>query len=212
MWKGHGWSRGCTCEWATKSLCMKNRSCRCRARVLIRVRYSFTIPLPPTLAPHDRHPVGGVAHNLYAELEGMPPHPPSSPSFLSFRSRSPGSTSRSRTPRTSPPLSPPDDHNAGPSITSSIRREAALPQTPAYEELESKLGHHHSRSERDGTWLKGVITTTRSISLCYNPHPTGGISDLDLRMAGAESELGVHNVHLSSDVVRDWYYPCGVLT
>jgi hypothetical protein len=193
--------------------------------------FEFSLILPPDLTPHAWHPGALIRHDLFAELEGDTEqtghghgherrhhHGPST-SWLGLRSRS-ASTSGSSTPRGSsvyhvplPDLSqlsfvrqqsharPPDD---GVSVgvdegKGDNRGEGSLPQTPSYEESEAEASQHGYDAPR--LWLVGKWYTRRAIKLCFNPHPSGGFSDLDVRISDFTDGIGPYTLYLTSAVV-----------
>ncbi len=69
------------------------------------------------------------------------------------------------------------------------RQEAGLPQAPPYEEPSGD------------EWLKGSYEVERTIMLIYNPHPTGGVTELDEGASGFAPGLGMYELRMMSDVV-----------
>lgn len=157
-------------------------------------RFDFTLILPATLAAHDWHRDGEVSHDLFAELEGLPDTRQTSSSILSNLGRSRHqSRSRSRHPS-----------RAG-SRAGSPRRESeqlhedlarvsisGLPRAPPYE-------RHESTGLDD--WLTGSYDTKRTLMLIYNPDPSGGVTELDERISGFASGLGMYELRATSPVV-----------
>ncbi|ORY26962.1 hypothetical protein BCR39DRAFT_539555 [Naematelia encephala] len=148
-------------------------------------RFGFNFPVPHDLAPHDHHPTGIVAHDLWGTIETQ--EQATHRSILKgfgrrSVSRSPGRPSRS------------------PARTSSADRKAgreAVAYPPSYEDLQ--LGSA-PMSSSEVMWLDKSMQTHREIRLVYNPNPSGGIADLDTRYSGYAEGLGAWEWRMVSDV------------
>lgn len=57
-----------------------------------------------------------------------------------------------------------------------------------------------ARTEKNG-WLKGDLSTSRSLIIHANPSQSGGVSNLDLRKGGFVAGLGAWRFSATSDVV-----------
>ena len=74
-------------------------------------------------------------------------------------------------------------------MVSAGRQDAALPQAPTYED---SLGDD---------WLRGKFYVERKIMLIYNPHPNGGVTELDERASAYAPGIGSYDLRMVSDVV-----------
>jgi hypothetical protein len=181
--------------------------------------FEFSLILPADLAPHDWHPGAMIRHDLFAELEGElgevdhPGPSMSSPNWLGLRSRS-ASPSGSSTPRGSlanhfplPDLSEMSfvRQQTAPPPAPASADEDGMPQTPTYEESEAEARSHGFDAPR--LWLKGQWYTRRTIKLCFNPHPSGAFSDLDVRISDFTDGLGPYNLLMTSVVVSGLLTP-----
>lgn len=71
-------------------------------------------------------------------------------------------------------------------------------------ERRDSVGSSHSTVKSPGNkdeWLKGDLHASRSLIVHANPNPTGGVTQLDVRKAGAAEGLGPWRFAFSSDVV-----------
>lgn len=182
--------------------------------------FDFTLILPANHPPHDWHHNGKLRHFLFAEIEGLPKSTGTS-SFLSFRSKShgpgaksptghrspktPGSPSRSRS---NSPLPSPSFDSAlqNPMSELSIRGRTMEVQAPAYEVTQSVSTASSSSNSTPppDEWLKGTYKTERTLMLIYNPSPTGEVTILNLDFSSIAEDLGVWNIKLDSNPVRDF--------
>lgn len=80
------------------------------------------------------------------------------------------------------------------------RQEALIPKAPTYDESEAVAKGKSSQSEDDiSSWLVGTYKTERRVMLIYNPHPHGGVSELDVRLNGFAEGVGPWDMRMVSD-------------
>jgi hypothetical protein len=151
-------------------------------------RFDFTLIIPSNLAPHDWHHNGTIRHAIFAEVVGLPEPPKEPRKTFKTRSsasgnRSPSSRSRSNSPAPSPSI---DATILSRAANLVLNDDEAPPYEPVYVE----------------EWLKGTVSIRRTVMILYNPHPTGGVSDLDERLSGFVEGIGPWELTMFADVVR----------
>lgn len=144
---------------------------------------------------------------IHAEIEGLhaPPSTQSvitafspmgsrtaSPAATPRRGRSPvggvSTNSSSATNSAAPSIHMPDDDGIEAPVPNAIQPSMTVTWSEPVTHTDDEV-----------QWVKGTLSTSRTVTLLYNPEPSNGVSKLDEGRSGDVPGLGAFNFHFTSD-------------
>lgn len=172
--------------------------------------------MPYELAPYDTHAHGSVNMLLHAEIEGLHALPSTTSVITAFSPMGSRTVSRTASPVPTPRRGrSPERQSSTSSLTNSGNTSAASSARPSMvaaddgieapnpNEIQPSMTVSWSEpvthTDDEVEWVKGTLSTSRTVTLLYNPEPSNGVSKLDEGKTGDVPGLGVFSFHFTSD-------------
>lgn len=172
------------------------------------IRFGFSIVVPYELAPYDTHAHGSVIMLIHAEIEGLHAAPQTSSVITAFSPMGSRTATPAATPRRgrSPVAGASSNSNPG-SANSSARPSINIPddgiEAPVPNAIQPSMtvtwSEPVTHTDDEVEWVKGTLSTSRTVTLLYNPEPSNGVSKLDEGRSGDVPGLNAFNFHFTSD-------------